>query len=270
MFNLQVLLLALLSCGALTASFQIPLNRNIAKNAIKVDTTVYTYHPRSDPSTSLLSRAVKSFACAASAAALLVGGSSMSWAEDSTPAPAAKPVVVFGLKQGRLLACKAKSNCISTSSVKSVEKYSRPWEFSKEVDEEYEEVLGAIRSLQYLKIAEADKGLHYIHATAKSAFPPSGTDDVEFLLNGADKIITYRSNSREVVGAGNEVVGDGGANRNRLSSIQQKLRLVEMGMSDDLTSYLKSTEQMGFIKKLSVNSNPNEINFVDNSVPEGK
>mmetsp|Transcript_21408 Transcript_21408/g.47870 ORF Transcript_21408/g.47870 Transcript_21408/m.47870 type:complete len:251 (+) Transcript_21408:112-864(+) len=36
MFNLQVLLLALLSCGALTASFQIPLSRNIAKNAIKV------------------------------------------------------------------------------------------------------------------------------------------------------------------------------------------------------------------------------------------
>jgi uncharacterized protein (DUF1499 family) len=174
--------------------------------------------------TSLLSRAVKGFACTTCAALLLCtpcgGGSMHSWAEESAPPPAptaptaqaapaptapaeaAKPMppMVYGLKKGRLLECRAKSNCISTSSVKSVEKYSRPWEWKDlGVDEEYEEVLGAVRSMQYIKIVEADKERHYIHATAKSAFPPSSLDDVEFLLNPLDKIITYRSNSRYAI-----------------------------------------------------------------------
>jgi len=49
--------------------------------------------------------------------------------------------------------------------------------------------------------------------------PPSGTDDVEFLVNKLDSIIAYRSNSREVVMAGSNNIPDGGSNKNRLLSM---------------------------------------------------
>lgn len=178
------------------------------------------------------------------------------------------PPQLFGLKKGRLLPCKAISNCISTSSVNSVEKYSRPWEFDKPADEEFAQIIQVLETDPYLKIAEKDPANYYVRAEAKSATPPTGTDDIELLLNSKDNIITYRSNSREVIMAGTQLIGDGGSNRNRLTSIQRKLNVREMGMNDDVEQYIRKTDQLGFLQRIAAASQPNEINFVDNSVPE--
>ena len=51
----------------------------------------------------------------------------------------------------------------------------------------------------------------YMRAEAKSAVPPSGIDDIELFVNELDHIITYRSNSRDVVMAGASVVPDSGS-----------------------------------------------------------
>eukprot|EP00597_Dinobryon_sp_UTEXLB2267_P008615 CAMPEP_0170084492 /NCGR_PEP_ID=MMETSP0019_2-20121128/19681_1 /TAXON_ID=98059 /ORGANISM="Dinobryon sp., Strain UTEXLB2267" /LENGTH=217 /DNA_ID=CAMNT_0010300619 /DNA_START=92 /DNA_END=745 /DNA_ORIENTATION=+ len=177
---------------------------------------------------------------------------------------------LYGLKKGRLLPCKAKSNCISTSSVTSVEKYSRPWEFTNPPIEEFQQIVKVLEDDPYLKVADKDDSKFYIRAEAKSAVPPTGIDDIELLLNDKDNIITYRSNSRDVVMAGSQVLGDAGSNRNRLDSIKRKLAVKEMGMTEDTEVFLKKNDQLSIFQRISAASQPSDINFVDNSVPEEK
>ena len=176
--------------------------------------------------------------------------------------------VPYGLKKGRLLPCKSESNCISSSSIKSYEKYGRPWSFAGEPDAQFEKLVRTIQSDPYLRLVENDPAAKYARAEAKSAVPPSGVDDVEFLINGADRIITYRSNSRELVRAGMQVVGDAGSNRNRLEGIKRKLGVSEMQMDTETEAYLKETSALGLLQQMRMASEPSEINFVDNSVPE--
>lgn len=175
---------------------------------------------------------------------------------------------VFGLKKGRLLICKTTSNCISTSSITSLEKYSPPWAFNGDADDEFNKLVSIINSDKYIKLSEVDSVKYYIHAEAKSAVPPTSVDDIEFLINKIDNIITYRSNSRDLIMAGTQAVGDGGSNKNRLETIRRKLGVEEMRMSDEAEDYVKQTQNMGLLKQMQQASLPNEINFIDNSVPE--
>lgn len=175
---------------------------------------------------------------------------------------------INGLKKGRLLPCKTISNCISTSSINSIEKYGRPWTFENDPKSEFNAIIEAIKSDSFLKIVDTNDDILYIRAEAKSAVPPSGIDDIEFLVNGLDKIIAYRSNSRETLMAGTQLIGDGGSNRNRLESIKRKLGVSEMKVADDADDYFHSEETMQLFDKMMQMSQPNAINFVDNSVPE--
>jgi len=178
------------------------------------------------------------------------------------------PTKLYGLNNGRLLPCKLKSNCISTSSVNSVVKYSRPWLYTKPLADEFNEIVDVMNKNPYLKVVTVDESLHYIRAEAKSAFPPSGIDDIELLLNDNDKIITYRSNSRETVIAGTEIVGDAGANRNRLNDLKSKLRLDEMGAYEETDNYIKTQDSRNIFDRLLEASKPSEINFIDNSTAD--
>jgi uncharacterized protein (DUF1499 family) len=182
----------------------------------------------------------------------------------------------YGLKDGRLLKCNRQSNCISTSSVASVEKYGRPWSFSGTGEEEFDRIIAAAKQIDFITIAEQDKDNMYIHLTAKSAVPPTGLDDIEFLINAQDHIITYRSNSREIVFAGTQQVGDGGSNKNRLASLQRKFGVREMG---DYSSEYFENQSSGLpfdgllpsanlFKYQSMANEPSDINFLDNSVGE--
>lgn len=180
----------------------------------------------------------------------------------------APPAPVYGLKKERLLPCKSLSNCISSSSINSIEKYGRPWSFGegRSGKDEFEDIKAALKSTDYLTVQDVDNDKMYVRAEAKSAVPPSGMDDIELLVNGLDHIVTYRSNSREVVMAGTSVVPDGGSNRNRLATIQRKLNLKEMSLNSDVEEALDAKPDFfSYQKKAQA---PSEINFVDNSVPE--
>jgi hypothetical protein len=63
------------------------------------------------------------------------------------------------------------------------------------------------------------------------------------------------------------VIGDGGSNKNRLDIIRRKLGVFEMGESEESIKFMAKEQSMGFISKMRRDSTPNEINFIDNSVP---
>ena len=216
-----------------------------------------------------LKRVSKFFGNSIASISLLVGGINI---EDSLAAPAttATPPQLYGLKKDRLLSCKQNSNCISSSAFQSLEHYGKPWAFSEanSADEEFQLILEALKSTDLrIKIADQNDVKRYVRAEARSAIPITGTDDIEFLVNPIDKIITYRTNSREVAMAGPQVITDGGSNKNRLDIIKRKLAVNEMGESEESVKFMAKENSMGFIAKMKRDSTPNEINFIDNSVP---
>ena len=102
---------------------------------------------------------------------------------------------LYGLdRDDRLLKCKTNSNCISTSSVKSLEKYSAPWAFTTDAKQQFEELKRVVNKYELLKIVDQDDDKLYLRAEAKSAIPIGGIDDVEFKINALDMIIGYRTN----------------------------------------------------------------------------
>mmetsp|Transcript_25465 Transcript_25465/g.33251 ORF Transcript_25465/g.33251 Transcript_25465/m.33251 type:complete len:253 (+) Transcript_25465:102-860(+) len=136
-------------------------------------------------------------------------------------------IPTIGLQRnGRLASCPQTGNCLSTSSIKSLEKFSPPWTFEstgESPETAWKNLISAVENDPLLKLEEVDNNKLYLRATAKSAVPPSGLDDVEFLLIPEDKVVTYRSASREVVYLGPIAVSDGGANKNRLDGLRFKL-----------------------------------------------
>jgi hypothetical protein len=120
-----------------------------------------------------------------------------------------------------------------------------------------------------LNIVDKDATKRYVRVETRSAVPLMGTDDIEFLVNSLDNIITYRSNSREVIMAGPENIGDGGSNRNRLEVIRRKLGVEEMGVAAtyDEKDLYQEQDKLGLFGRMNAASMPNEINFLDNTVP---
>jgi uncharacterized protein (DUF1499 family) len=188
-------------------------------------------------------------------------------------AAATKPVPqLYGLKKDRLLPCKSKSNCISSSSISSLDHYGKPWAFeSKDGDAEYQQLVGVLESITDfpLNVVDKDATKRYVRVETRSAVPLMGTDDIEFLVNSLDNIITYRSNSREVIMAGPENIGDGGSNRNRLEVIRRKLGVEEMALAAtyDEKDLYQEQDKLGLFGRMNAASMPNEINFLDNTVP---
>ena len=84
----------------------------------------------------------------------------------------------------------------------------------------------------------------------------------------SDKIITYRSNSREVIGqaltSGTQVIGDAGRNKFRLEQIRKDSKLSEMDQNDEEKKIIEELESQNFFVKMQRASQPNEINFLDN------
>ena len=69
--------------------------------------------------------------------------------------------------------------------------------------------------------------------------------------------------------AGPQVIGDGGFQKKRLDSIRSKAKLNVMGESiDEDTKYLKDFEDLNFFSKMQILSQPADVNFLDNKVPE--
>lgn len=140
---------------------------------------------------------------------------------------AAEPPKTGIQRNGRLAACPNQGNCLSTSSIRSLDKFSSPWTFENtgdSIDEAWSKLVKIIKEDPLLKLEELDNEKFYLRATAKSAIPPTGLDDLEFLLRPEDKIATYRTASREAVYVGPVLLGDGGANQNRLDKLRYQLK----------------------------------------------
>lgn len=127
----------------------------------------------------------------------------------------------------------------------------------------YNKIKDLLKTESFFTLVEYDDEVHYLRAEAKSAFPPTGVDDVEFLIKDSDHLITYRLNSRELVKIGGEVIGDGGSNRNRLQSIRTRLKLSEMNFDDETERYIREIKQRNVFQMLQKASEPNEVNFLD-------
>ena len=233
-------------------------------NHLRIGPFIEPFNALSSLSTSTqLLRSVTSTVVGSATACLLWSGSDAAFAAGGTPNQA-PPAPVYGLKKERLLPCKSLSNCISSSSINSIEKYGRPWSFGgdRSGKDEFEDIKAALKGMDYLAVRDIDDDKMYLRAEAKSAVPPSGLDDIELLVNGLDHIVTYRSNSREVVMAGTSVVPDGGSNKNRLATIQRKLNLKEMSLNSDVEEALDAKPDFfSYQKKAQA---PSDINFVDN------
>lgn len=178
----------------------------------------------------------------------------------------------FGLKGGRLKECSPQSNCISTSSIKSLDKYGSPFKVPDDTDPEmaWLNLKKALEADSVFKKITADDSKHYIRAEATSLFPPTGIDDVEFLMpEPKERTIFFRSNSRDVIKAGQQFkIGDSSSHKNRLDRIKRAAGLQQVDtISNEEQRYLQDFENMNFFEKQQYLSRPADINFLDNEVP---
>ena len=86
----------------------------------------------------------------------------------------------------------------------------------------------------------------------------------------SDRTIFYRSNSRDVISAGPQIVlSDSSTHRSRLEKIRMKSNLEILGdVNDEEEKYLKDFEKLNFFQKMNILSQPADINFLDNEVPD--
>lgn len=109
-------------------------------------------------------------------------------------------------------------NCVSTASVKNVAMYAPPWTYRG--DQILARLKGSIAEDPTLTLTESTD--HSLLVTATRQF---GTDEMEFFINDADRVITFRS--RQVEGPD---LSDFGAQRKRLDEIRRRVPgLEEMG-----------------------------------------
>lgn len=188
------------------------------------------------------------------------------------PASALEPPP-YGLKGGRLKVCPSQSNCISTSSINSLDKYGPPFTIPEGTDPEeaWVRLKQTIEKDSVLKTKVLDDSLHYVRAEAPSVFPPTSVDDVEFLMPvPSDRKIFYRSNSRDLIKAGQQFqLSDSGTHKKRLDRVQRGAGLGTMEqVTTDEAQYLEDFNSMNFFQKQKFLSKPADINFLDNTVPE--
>ena len=71
---------------------------------------------------------------------------------------------VNGLRGGRLLKCKTFSNCISTSSINSFDKYGRPWTFGSRLsaEQQFKEIKRYLSTMDFVKVAAVDDDNLYV------------------------------------------------------------------------------------------------------------
>ena len=140
------------------------------------------------------------------------------------------------------------NNCVSTASVKQVDLYMLPWTWSDQsVDEIASRMKGVIASDPNLSLVDSNlekrketDGYFFRVRAARNLY----TDEIEFLINPTDRVVTFRSRQVE----GPENVSDFGANRQRLDSIRQRLAVVTVmgedsadnGPREDLSGQLRA------------------------------
>ena len=110
-------------------------------------------------------------------------------------------------------------NCVSTASVRQLDLYSPPWTFPESMSqaEAMARLKGAIVSTDTSMVIEQEAA-NYLRVKAPRNF---ATDQIEFLINPADHVITFRSEQVQ----GPSDISDLGANRKRLEDLRRKAQV---------------------------------------------
>lgn len=116
-----------------------------------------------------------------------------------------------GLKDGRLLPCPDKPNCVCTQDPAAQHRIE-PIRYDVTQEEAREKLLGIIRHMAQSTLVKADPD--YIHVEFRSAFFEF-VDDVEFLFDDGAKLIHFRSAARTGY-------YDFKVNRNRMEDIRKR------------------------------------------------
>lgn len=163
---------------------------------------------------------------------------------ESNPARTVTTCLAFGQRaDGRLAGCAADEACVATAAVNNPSKFSPPWA-PPEVTAEARDVRRAWRSLivavedeESLRIVERDEQKLYLRATAVSAVPSDGVDDVEFRLldeNGRVKA-AFRSATRQSVFVYplQQPLPNQKSHVDRLNALRLRLGWEELGLPGD-------------------------------------
>jgi len=128
------------------------------------------------------------------------------------PASAEEPTLACRKPAGN-----SPSNCVSTASVRQVDLYMPPWTYPQNMpaDEVLARLKGAASTDVHLQVAEQKENYLKINAIRNFAI-----DEIEFVVNTADHVITLRS--QQVEGPD---VNDFGANRSRLEDIRRRAKV---------------------------------------------
>ena len=116
-----------------------------------------------------------------------------------------------GLKDGRLLPCPDKPNCVCTQDPAERHRIE-PIRYDVTQEEARERLLRVVRHMSQSTLVKADPD--YIHVEFRSAFFEF-VDDVEFLFDDAAKLIHFRSAARTGY-------YDFKVNRNRMEDIRKR------------------------------------------------
>jgi uncharacterized protein (DUF1499 family) len=130
-------------------------------------------------------------------------------------------------KDARISACVkppggGSANCVSTASVKQVDLYMAPWTWPEgiSVDEVVGRLKGAIVADATLSLDE-QRDNRYFRVRAARNFC---TDEIEFVVNPVDRVVTFRSQQIE----GPDNVSDFGANRKRLDELRRRTTVLDV------------------------------------------
>jgi len=123
----------------------------------------------------------------------------------------------------------APANCVSTASVKQVDLYMAPWVWQEgtSAEEVVGRLKGAIEADASLSLTEQIEN-RYLRVKAARNFC---YDEIEFLVNPADRVVTFRSQQVE----GPDSVSDFGANRKRLDELRKRTRVLT-AMGEEFSS----------------------------------
>lgn len=128
----------------------------------------------------------------------------------SEPATTATPILSI-----QKCSMSSKAPCVSTANVRQLDMYLPPWTFSKPVDEVMSRLKGAVASYQGCEILKQE-GNQYLLVEAKRNDLFDTIDQVEFVINESDQVVTFRST------ATNNDNTDFGINKKRLEEIRKR------------------------------------------------
>lgn len=146
-----------------------------------------------------------------------IDGVQSSLAADEAPASASRSIAACpGGQQSK------PTNCVSTSSIKQVDRYAPPWTFECSIDEAFARLKGVVKVDSSLELVD-EISPTYLKVIAKR---PLVTDELEFVLNDKDQLVLFRS--AEMANDGPSPLSDFGVNRKRLDGIRQKAAVFQV------------------------------------------